>query len=94
MKYDCKEEIIGSPAVKLDGDVQDDDTVRAAGIISDFTGISSSKVIYFLEKVGLGTILNKPSIMCSCPDEIKKLMELKEIVIGVGNCGSDTDRPI
>ncbi len=56
---------------------------QAASIISEYTGIERQKVLFFIEQVGLNTILETPSIICVNPNQEERLKEMKIILDGV-----------
>jgi len=53
---------------------------KAAGIISEYTGIGQDKVKLFIETMGLKAILENPSLICIDDTQIERLSELHAIL--------------
>lgn len=53
---------------------------KAAGIISEYTGISQEKVKFFIDSMGLRAVLENPSLICTDDSQIEKLDELHAIL--------------
>ena len=83
MKYPESEEIFGGSTYSLDGDEGDkkDDAHKAALIVSKFTGISVSKLEYFIKNFGLNAVLNNPSLMYLTNEQKKLIKELKYLIL-------------
>lgn len=62
----------------LDGDKENIE--MAARVISDYTQISNEKIKTFIMAKGLKTLFDNPSIIGVTPEQIKKLIELKDMV--------------
>lgn len=93
MKYTVPEEAFGNPALKLDGEFEDD-ICRAASIISKFTGIDKLKLQYFIEYFGLATVLNNPSIITGITGKQKKKVKELEYLLLNGGKPSGADDAI
>lgn len=80
MNYSTTPEILGSPSLKLDGVDHD-----GCEIIANFTGIELSKIVYFVQNLGLKTILDNPSLMGLTQDQETLLNNLRKLILFGGD---------
>ncbi|HBP65240.1 MAG TPA: hypothetical protein DD730_13460 [Desulfosporosinus sp.] len=86
MKYSTDAEILLSPSLSLDG--MDHESCKT---ISDFTGINLAKLVYFGQRFGVKTILDRPSLMGLTQDQETRLEDLRKVIFFGGDETYGTD---
>jgi len=76
--YKKTEEVIGRPSMYVDEKHQ-----RVADILSTYTGIDADKLIFFISSFGLKKIFADPDIMGLTSEQLKKVNDLKYIVLSM-----------
>lgn len=83
MQYSVSPEILGTPSLNLDGELNEPLFSDVCQSISDFTGIGLSKVVYFVKSLGLKSFFANPSLL-GISEEQKTLLKDLEVLIQFG----------
>ncbi|MFZ3131445.1 MAG: hypothetical protein WA125_10185 [Desulfosporosinus sp.] len=91
MNYSTTPEILVDPSLALDGMDNENLYFDACKTISDFTGLELSKLVYFVQKFGLITILDNPTLMVITEDQETLLNNLRNIILFGGDDENGTN---
>jgi len=84
VKYPLAGEIINDPSLQVDGNNTRNSystSNEISKVISDFTGIAYTKIVYFTQNFGLIAMLKKPSIMGITKEQEVLLLELMDLLL-------------
>ena len=80
MKYKIEPEILGDSTLKLDGGLCENLYPDVCKTISEFTGIDLSKVVHFVNKLGLKNFFLSPAVMGISKEQEMSLRDLENLI--------------